>query len=168
MSRKMIDYKVEDGTITSIDGYEVGGGNELTGEALMGVTKDSTTITRTLDTDGKVKFDNVAGAGSTIKTTYTQESFSWDRKDTEQTFQVGDSLKTYIKQMDENELPLQIKTSAIIILGTAKFVAFPIQWNLGSNERAQAVELVCIVAGTIPADYFPNFIMVNRVKVVSE
>ena len=25
MSRKMIDYKVEDGTITSIDGYEVGG-----------------------------------------------------------------------------------------------------------------------------------------------
>lgn len=26
MSRKMIDYKVEDGKITSIDGYEVGGG----------------------------------------------------------------------------------------------------------------------------------------------
>lgn len=26
MSRKMIDYKVENGTITSIDGYEVGGG----------------------------------------------------------------------------------------------------------------------------------------------
>ena len=29
MSRKMIDYKVEDGTITSIDGYEVGGGNTI-------------------------------------------------------------------------------------------------------------------------------------------
>ena len=29
MSRKMIDYKVEDGTITSIDGYEVGGGNSI-------------------------------------------------------------------------------------------------------------------------------------------
>ena len=26
MSRKMIDYKVEGGKITSIDGYEVGGG----------------------------------------------------------------------------------------------------------------------------------------------
>ena len=25
----MIDYKVEDGTITSIDGYEVGGGNAI-------------------------------------------------------------------------------------------------------------------------------------------
>ena len=30
MSRKMIDYKVEDGTITSIDGYEVGGGKAKT------------------------------------------------------------------------------------------------------------------------------------------
>ena len=29
MSRKMIDYKVEDGTITSIDGYEVGGGETI-------------------------------------------------------------------------------------------------------------------------------------------
>lgn len=29
MSRKMIDYKVEDGTITSIDGYEVGGGGTI-------------------------------------------------------------------------------------------------------------------------------------------
>ena len=26
MSRKMIDYKVENGKITSIDGYELGGG----------------------------------------------------------------------------------------------------------------------------------------------
>ena len=30
MSRKMIDYKVENGTITSIDGYEVGGGKAKT------------------------------------------------------------------------------------------------------------------------------------------
>ena len=29
MSRKMIDYKVENGKITSIDGYEVGGGNTI-------------------------------------------------------------------------------------------------------------------------------------------
>ena len=57
MSRKMIDYKVEEGKITSIDGYEVGG-DELTGAAIMGVSKDSDTITRTLDTDGKVKFES--------------------------------------------------------------------------------------------------------------
>ena len=56
MSRKMIDYQVEEGKITSIDGYKVGG-DELTGAAIMGVSKDSDTITRALDVDGKVKFD---------------------------------------------------------------------------------------------------------------
>ena len=56
MSRKMIDYQVEGNKITSIDGYSVGGGDELTGAAIMGVTKDSKTIKRTLDTDGKVTF----------------------------------------------------------------------------------------------------------------
>ena len=56
MSRKMIEYEVEEGKITSIDGYEVGGGGELTGDALMNATKDSKTIKRTLDTDGKVIF----------------------------------------------------------------------------------------------------------------
>lgn len=66
MSRKMIDYQVEEGKITSIDGYKVG--EELTGAAIMGVTKDSTTITRTLDTDGKVKFDAKGGAELTFKT----------------------------------------------------------------------------------------------------
>lgn len=34
-----------------------GGGGNITGEALINATKDTTTITRTLDTDGKVKFD---------------------------------------------------------------------------------------------------------------
>ena len=55
MSRKMIDYQVENGKIKSIDGYSVGG-DELTGEALMNATKDSKTITRKLDTDGKITF----------------------------------------------------------------------------------------------------------------
>lgn len=66
MSRKMIDYKVEGNKISTIDGYKVGG-DELTGDALMGITKDSTTITRTLDTDGKVKFDT-KGDKLTFKT----------------------------------------------------------------------------------------------------
>lgn len=56
MSRKMIEYEVADGKISTIDGYKVGGGGELTGEALMNATKDSKTIKRTLDTDGKVTF----------------------------------------------------------------------------------------------------------------
>ena len=58
MSRKMIDYQVEGNKISTIDGYKVGG-DELTGAAIMGVSKDSTTIKRTLDTDGKVKFDSL-------------------------------------------------------------------------------------------------------------
>ena len=57
MSKRMADLKVEDGKITSIDGYEVGGGGELSGDALMNITKDSATITRALDTDGKVKLE---------------------------------------------------------------------------------------------------------------
>ena len=60
MSRKMIDYQVEGNKISTIDGYKVGE-DELTGDALMGITKDSTTIKRTLDTDGKVKFDSSNG-----------------------------------------------------------------------------------------------------------
>ena len=71
MSRKMIDYQVDNGKIKSIDGYTVGG-DELTGDALMGITKDSTTITRTLDTDGKVKFD-AKGDKTTFEIKYDKE-----------------------------------------------------------------------------------------------
>lgn len=71
MSKRMIDYKVEEGKITSIDGYDVGGG-ALTGDALMNITKDSATITRTLDTDGKVKLENLESIKSIKKTLYTE------------------------------------------------------------------------------------------------
>ena len=65
MSRKMIDYQVEGNKISTIDGYKVGG-DELTGEAIMGVSKDSDTITRTLDVDGKVKFDAKSGGNERV------------------------------------------------------------------------------------------------------
>ena len=59
MSRKMIDYKVEDGTITSIDGYEVGGG----GTAVEANPQEE--ATQQLN---KIKIDNIAyniaGGGS--------------------------------------------------------------------------------------------------------
>ena len=71
MSRKMIDYQVENGKIKSIDGYSVGG-DELTGAAIMGVSKDSDTITRTLDVDGKVKFDT-KGDKTTFEIKYDKE-----------------------------------------------------------------------------------------------
>ena len=59
MSRKMIDYKVENGTITSIDGYEVGGG----GTAVEANPQEE--ATQQLN---KIKIDNIAyniaGGGS--------------------------------------------------------------------------------------------------------
>ena len=51
MSRKMIDYKVENGTITSIDGYEVGGG----GTAVEANPQEE--ATQQLE---KIKIDNIS------------------------------------------------------------------------------------------------------------
>ena len=55
MSRKMIDYKVEDGKITSIDGYNVGG-DELTVQKLFDTTADSASIIRAVKSNGKLNF----------------------------------------------------------------------------------------------------------------
>ena len=72
MSRKMIDYKVENGTITSIDGYEVGGG----GTAVEANPQEE--ATQQLD---KIKIDNIAyniagggsgGSGFIVKNITTQ------------------------------------------------------------------------------------------------
>ena len=50
MSRKMIDYKVEDGKITSIDGYEVGGGTAVEANPQEEATQQLE----------KIKIDNIA------------------------------------------------------------------------------------------------------------
>ena len=59
MSRKMIDYKVENGTITSIDGYEVGGG---------GTTVEANPQDEATQQLEKIKIDNITystGGGGT-------------------------------------------------------------------------------------------------------
>ena len=71
MSRKMIDYKVENGTITSIDGYEVGGGT-----AVEANPQDE--ATQQLE---KIKIDNttynIAGGGNySVKVEKMESSFS--------------------------------------------------------------------------------------------
>ena len=55
MSRKMIDYQVENGKISTIDGYSVGGGDELTGQKLLDATTNSVEIDRAVSTDNKLK-----------------------------------------------------------------------------------------------------------------
>ena len=57
MSRKMIDYKVENGKITSIDGYNVGGGDAVTGQVLLdNITKATPNdgFPYSLSNDGKL------------------------------------------------------------------------------------------------------------------
>ena len=56
MSRRMIDYQVEEGKITSIDGYKVGG-EELTGQVLLdNITKATPNdgFSYSLSNDGKL------------------------------------------------------------------------------------------------------------------
>ena len=71
MSRKMIDYKVENGTITSIDGYEVGGGTAVEANPQEEATQQL----------NKIKIDNIAyniagggsgGSGFIVKDITTQ------------------------------------------------------------------------------------------------
>ena len=57
MSRKMIDYKVEEGKITSIDGYKVGGGEAVSGQVLLdNITKANPNdgFSYSLSNDGKL------------------------------------------------------------------------------------------------------------------
>ena len=90
MSRKMIDYKVENGTITSIDGYEVGGGTAVEanpqGEA-----------TQQLE---KIKIDNIAyniaGGNYSVKVEKIESNFSGS----------GDSNSAYWESNDSNKMIL--------------------------------------------------------------
>lgn len=57
MSRKMIDYKVENGTITSIDGYEVGGGKAKIVTVKQSVLENAGYSTDFTDTLNELKKD---------------------------------------------------------------------------------------------------------------
>lgn len=52
----MIDYKVENGKISTIDGYKVGG-DELTGQKLFDTTADSASIIRAVKSNGKLNLN---------------------------------------------------------------------------------------------------------------
>ena len=71
---------------------KVSGGGELTSEALMNVTKDSTTITRTLDTDGKVKFDAIEGTGGSVLALQTIIPSSANIVVPAKTYKAGDNI----------------------------------------------------------------------------
>ena len=133
MSRKMIDYKVENGKITSIDGYEVGGGTAVEANPQEEATQQ-------LD---KIKIDNIAyniaGGGSGNYNIEVQRirsdsitdgsySNSWNLQ-ANTAYEVGDIVKYYKskrcsqKQLKSNEMlvPIKLRASAADDKKTLKF-----------------------------------------------
>ena len=106
------------------------------------------------------------GGGSTIKTTYTHASITWNKPSSNIEAVVGQYIRTYVIFFDDNELPMIIENDCVITIGTAKFILVPVFWYIG-DKKAQAIDLVCVVAGTIPAGTSLS-INIMRVKVVSE
>lgn len=110
----------------------------------------------------------LSATGSKIKITYMHDSFTWNKPSSQIEAEVGYTKRTYSKELDDNELPMLLEYSGLITIGTAKFIPVPVSWIISNtNNRGQAVSLVCIVAGTIPANT-PVNIGVKRVRVVSE
>ena len=135
MSRKMIDYKVENGKITSIDGYRVGGGDELTGDALMGITKDSTTITRTLDTDGKVKLEAKA-----LKVISKSINITLEPKE----YNIGDMIKAIDINVG-NASPVSVILPSAQYINGINFIAT--YYSTYSNEVR--ISFICVKGGTL-------------------
>lgn len=105
MSRKMIDYKVENGTITSIDGYEVGGG----GTAVEANPPEE--ATQQLE---KIKIDNIAysiaGGGGNIAVTSAKNEANYQNNITPRwngsyalkantAYEIGDQVQVYYQAM---------------------------------------------------------------------
>lgn len=133
----MVDLHVENETITSIDGYEVGGG-ELTGEALMNATKDSTTITRTLDTDGKVKFDSSGIIKKITKSIYV----NLEPKE----YAIGDTTDGVDINTGLGE-PISALPPAIQFAKGIKFMG--VAYKSASNQVS--FRYICIKGGTLSA-----------------
>ena len=131
----MIDYKVENGKITSIDGYRVGGGDELTGDALMGITKDSTTITRTLDTDGKVKLEAKA-----LKVISKSINITLEPKE----YNIGDMIKAIDINVG-NASPVSVILPSAQYINGINFIAT--YYSTYSNEVR--ISFICVKGGTL-------------------
>ena len=98
MSRKMIDYKVEDGKITSIDGYEVGGGGG-----------GSYTV------NPKITKSNITSDGSN-----TRPNWSGSRPGANVSYEVGRAFTVYFSkdysgiQVENNQILIPLSTSGTV------------------------------------------------------
>ena len=151
MSRKMIDYQVEGNKISTIDGYKVGG-DEITGSAIMGVSKDSDTITRTLDTDGKVKFDTKGGN----EIIFTDREIRISNYFPKKAYNIGDTFNpsTSLDDTDAVIVGAQIpQIPNLINVGGESGPTFSasVYYSVGFKGSKQRIYilLTCIKAGTI-------------------
>ena len=150
MSRKMIDYQVEDGKISSIDGYKVGG-EELTGQVLLdNITKANPNdgFSYSLSNDGKLI---IKAAGR-----YEYKAFNVLIKFhvSAGTYDVGDvvSLNSnysigngyFLGMTNDNDTVLPLKNNRVEGQPVWKLEMYP-TYNGNINIIAR-----CIKAGTLP------------------
>lgn len=112
MSRKMIDYKVENGTITSIDGYEVGGG----GTAVEANPPEE--ATQQLE---KIKIDNttynIAGGGGENYNVVVQ------RADQERAQKFGVALKWSGSSGLKANTAYEVGDQVVMVLDTYNYIS---------------------------------------------
>ena len=152
MSKRMVDLQVENGKVTSIDGHEISdGGGSISGDTLMNVTKDSTTITRTLDTDGKVKLDVVGGSGGETST-YESKSVTITAKQ----YEAGDFISVGISSHSAKSVIgvfifAQSSTHGKPTkkVGDAVFIPYAYPYYLSTDNNKMEYGLLCIKAGTV-------------------
>lgn len=113
-----------------------------------------------------LKASGGGGASSTIRIEYIADSFKWAPPSSDKTYNVGDYELSDYKTLDENELPLQLQNTSVKKIGTATFILMPVELKFNTN-MVQAIVLVCINPGTIPANTRIST-YVFRVKLVSE
>lgn len=124
-------------------------GGELTGDALMNVTKNSKSITRTLDTDGKVKLDVVGGGGG-VKHKWVTIKYIYPYIAAKE-YSIGEEIKmgdeAYV-DLDGSELSVMIQYPAIFEVDGVVF-AWTITLNKDYSTRRVKAYLYCIKPGTV-------------------
>ena len=158
MSRKMIDYKVEEGKITSIDGYSVGG-DEITGAKL----KEN--IAKSTPNDGMDYSLTTDGTGRLIikakgRYEYKNDSFSTEFNAPAGTYVLGQSI-TLNKRVQINWgyfISIDSTYQSIIPYPSSPRVDTEPIWRieaLPNSNGTMYVRAICIKEGTLntPKNY---------------
>lgn len=136
MSRKMIDYQVENGKISTIDGYKVGGGEDkLTPGPGIQISEDNVISSEVIFTEREIQIDDY----------YPEKAYN-----------IGDTYdpSTSIDDNDAVIVGAQIsQLTSLINVGGESGPTFSaaVHYSVGFKGSKQRVyiKLTCIKAGTI-------------------